>query len=119
MDLTVCICTHNRPQYVRDCLQGLSRQTVPRRAYALLLVDSGSDAGAAAELKALAAQHDVRLIRLDRPGTSVARNAGAWASRTRYIAYIDDDAVPAENWVQSIFAAIARAGRTTAVIGGR
>jgi glycosyltransferase involved in cell wall biosynthesis len=119
MDLTVCICTHNRPQYVRECLEGLRRQTAPRQAFSLLLVDSASDPNAAAELKALAAQHDARLIRLNRPGVSVARNAGAWAARTRYIAYVDDEAIPSEDWVQAILSAIARPGRTAALIGGR
>ena len=119
MDLTVCICTHNRPRYVRDCLQGLRQQTVSRAMFSLLIVDSGSTRGAAAELRALAAEHDARLIRLDQPGVSIARNAGAWAARTRFIAYIDDDAIPAPDWVASILAAIARPGRPPALLGGR
>ncbi|MFO1023899.1 MAG: glycosyltransferase [Acetobacteraceae bacterium] len=119
MDLTVCICTHNRPRYVRDCLDGLDGQTAPRQTYSLLIIDSGSEPGAAAELRALAAQHDARLIRLDRPGVSLARNAGAWAARTRFIAYIDDDAIPAPDWIESILAAIGKPGRLPAVIGGR
>ena len=68
MDLTVCICTHDRPAYVRDCLNGLRQQTVRRDRFAVLLVDSASSPHAAAELANLAAQHDARLIRLDRPG---------------------------------------------------
>jgi glycosyltransferase involved in cell wall biosynthesis len=82
MDLTVCICTHDRPRYVRDCLEGLGRQTVARDRFTVLLVDSASPSNAAGELVALAARHDARLIRLDRPGVSLARNAGAWAART-------------------------------------
>lgn len=119
MDLTVCICTHNRPRYVRDCLDGFGRQTVPRHTYSLLVVDSGSDAGAAAELRALATQYNARLVRLDRAGVSLARNAGAWAARTRFVAFIDDDAIPAPNWIESVLASIARPGRPPAVIGGR
>jgi glucosyl-dolichyl phosphate glucuronosyltransferase len=119
MDLTVCICTHNRPRYVRDCLDGLRRQSVPRGHFSLLLVDSGSLPAAAADLRALAGEHDARLIRLDQPGVSVARNAGAWAARTRFIAYIDDDAIPAPDWVEAILASITKPGRTPAVIGGQ
>jgi glycosyltransferase involved in cell wall biosynthesis len=119
MDLTVCICTHDRPLYVRDCLNGLRRQTVRRDRFAILLVDSASSAHAAAELADMAAQHDVRLIRLERPGVSLARNAGAWAARTPFIAYIDDDAIPAIDWVESILEAIAQPGRRPALIGGR
>jgi glycosyltransferase involved in cell wall biosynthesis len=117
MDLTVCICTHDRPRYVRDCLEGLAIQTVPRDRFTLLIIDSAS--ANATELAALAQSHDARLIRLEQPGVSLARNAGAWAARTRYIAYIDDDAIPAPDWVEAILAALARPGRPPALIGGR
>jgi glucosyl-dolichyl phosphate glucuronosyltransferase len=119
MDLTVCICTHDRPRYVRDCLAGLRRQTIPRDRFTILLVDSASSPSAAEELDALAIDAGVRLIRLDRPGISMARNAGAWAARTPFIAYIDDDAIPASDWVEAILAAIAQPGRPPALIGGR
>ena len=119
MDLTVCICTHDRPRYVRDCLDGLRRQTAPRDRFTILLVDSGSSPAAAAELAASGDRHGARLIRLDHPGVSLARNAGAWAARTPYIAYIDDDAIPAHDWVETILTAVAQPGRPPALIGGR
>lgn len=119
MELTVCICTHDRPRYVRDCLDGLRRQTAGRERFAILVVDSASAPAATAELAVLAADHDARLIRLDQPGVSLARNAGAWAARTHFIAYIDDDAIPADDWVETILEAVARPGRRPALIGGR
>ena len=119
MDLTVCICTHDRPRYVRDCLEGLRRQTVSRDRFTLLLVDSASCHEAAVELDRLATDNDARLIRLEHPGVSLARNAGAWAARTQFIAYIDDDAIPSPDWVESILTAIAQPGRPPALIGGR
>lgn len=119
MDLTVCICTHDRPRYVRDCLDGLRRQTVPWDRFAVLLVDSASPAGSATELARLAARYDARLIRLEQPGLSLARNAGAWAARSNFIAYIDDDAIPAADWVEAILASVAEPGRLPALIGGR
>ena len=119
MDLTVCICSRDRPRYLRDCLEGLRKQTLSRDRFALLIVDSGSAPAAASEIKQLAAAYDARLIRLDQPGVSLARNAGAWAARTQFIAYIDDDAIPATNWIEAILASIARPGRLPALIGGR
>src|SRR3954452_10401799 len=119
MDLTVCICTHDRPLYVRDCLNGLRQQTVRRDRFAILLVDSASSAHAAAELADMAAQHDARLIRLEQPEVSLARNAGAWAAWTHYIAYIDDDAIPAVDWFESVLESILQPGRRAALIGGR
>jgi len=117
MDLTVCICTHNRPSYVRDCLEGLARQTVPRDRYNVVIVDSASRHPD--ELALLAEAHHARLIRLEVPGISLARNAGAWAARSRFIAYIDDDAIPAPDWIAAILAAVNGPGRPPALIGGR
>jgi glycosyltransferase involved in cell wall biosynthesis len=119
MDLTVCICTHDRPRYIRDCLDGLARQSVGRDRFAIILVDSASSPDAVVQLQMLAVQHDARLIRLDQAGISLARNTGAWAARTPFIAYIDDDAIPAPDWVETILDSIARPGRLPAMIGGR
>ena len=118
MDLTVCLCTHNRPRYVADCLDGLARQTVPRERFQTLIVDSGSTPDAHAELRKRTDANTV-LIRLDQPGVSLARNAGAQAAKTRFIAYIDDDAIPDPTWVASILHALGEPGPQPAVIGGR
>ena len=124
MDLTVCICTHDRPRYVRDCLEGLRRQTAAEDRFQVLIVDSGSPEPARAELRALACDHPgAHLIRVDQPGLGAARNAGAGAATTDYIAYIDDDAIPAENWVAAIIGSLAEHGgrpeNRPAVLGGR
>ncbi|HEY3848693.1 MAG TPA: glycosyltransferase [Acetobacteraceae bacterium] len=120
MDLTVCICTHNRPRYLRDCLGGLARQTAGQDAFAVLVVDSGSTGDTPAALALLvAAIRNASLLRVNWPGVSLARNAGAWACHTPYIAYIDDDAIPAEDWVACILAALGQTPSPPAVLGGR
>jgi glycosyltransferase involved in cell wall biosynthesis len=120
MELTVCICTHDRPRYVRDCLAGLHRQTIAPDRFAVLIVDSGSTEAARADLHAIACEHrDVRLIRIDEPGVSAARNAGAAAAGTEYIAYIDDDAIPAEDWIAAILHVLTERDDKPVVIAGR
>lgn len=118
--LTVCICTHNRPDYVRDCLGGLLTQTVPMGRFGVLVVDSGSTTVARAALAGIVASHpNATLILVDEPGVSLARNAGARHVRAGYIAYIDDDAVPAPDWIECLVSAIRQAARPAAIIGGR
>jgi glycosyltransferase involved in cell wall biosynthesis len=118
--VTVCICTHARPGYVRQCLAGLAAQTVPSSTFETVVVDSGSPASAAAALVRVVAAHPgVRLVAVDRPGVSLARNAAAAAARSAYVAYIDDDAIPASDWIACILRAIAEASPPAAVIGGR
>ena len=47
------------------------------------------------------------MLRVDQGGVSVARNAGARAAAGDYIAYLDDDAIPALDWIERIIAAVA------------
>jgi glycosyltransferase involved in cell wall biosynthesis len=118
--VTICICTHARPGYVRQCLAGIAAQTVAAGLFETIVVDSASPASAAAALKRIVAVHPgVRLIVADRPGLSLARNAGAAAARAPYIAYIDDDAIPAPDWIACILYAVAEASPPAAAIGGR
>ncbi len=119
MHITVCICTRDRPAYVQDCLGGLLRQTAGD-GFEILVVDSASDPDNAARLSRITATIPrARLLRLEAPGISFARNAGAEAARGEYIAYIDDDAIPAPDWVERIVAAITGTDPPPALIGGR
>ena len=118
MDVTVCICTHNRPGYLRDCLEGLRRQTVAAEQFEILVVDSASTGDAPEQMaRTVSDVCNARLLRVEQPGVSFARNAGAHAARGTYIAYIDDDAIPDADWLQCILVAIAE--RQPGLIGGR
>jgi glycosyltransferase involved in cell wall biosynthesis len=120
MDVTVCICTHNRPRYLSDCLEGLRQQTVGPEQFDIVVVDSASTGDVPERLVALVAGYEnARLLRVDQPGVSGARNAGMSAARGAYIAYIDDDAIPAPDWIERIIAAVAETKPPPALIGGR
>jgi glycosyltransferase involved in cell wall biosynthesis len=93
---------------------------VGQERFRILVVDSGSTQDANRDLTDIVATHaNADMIVLDQPGVSLARNAGATACGTGYIAYIDDDAVPAADWIEQIIAAIRTASPPPAVIGGR
>ncbi len=62
---------------------------------------------------------NARLVRVEQAGISFARNAGAAAAGGDYIAYLDDDAIPAPDWIERILAAIADPDPPPALIGGR
>jgi glycosyltransferase involved in cell wall biosynthesis len=117
--LSVILCTHARPGYLAACLAGLARQAPIPGGFETIVVDSASPPEAAAEIARLAAAHGARLIRCDQRGLSLARNEGLAASAAPWVAYLDDDAVPEENWCIALAAAIARAPEGTATIGGR
>src|SRR6202035_711417 len=95
MDVTVCVCTHDRPGYVRDCLDGLARQSVGPDRFDILIVDSASTGDIPAQLALMVAGiTNARLLRVDEAGISIARNVGAREADGAYVAYIDDHAIP-------------------------
>jgi glycosyltransferase involved in cell wall biosynthesis len=83
-------------------------------------VDSASTGDAAEQItRIVRAVPNARLLRVEQPGVSRARNAGVAAATGDYLAYIDDDAIAAPDWVARILAAIAETDPPPAVIGGR
>ena len=106
--LSVCICTHDRPEDVARCLAGLAAQTLAREQFEVLVIDSASPPAAARALRhVVAAFPGARLLREDTAGLSRARNAGAAAAAASWIAYLDDDAVPAPDWGAAAVAVLA------------
>ncbi|MDO9706959.1 glycosyltransferase family 2 protein [Paracraurococcus lichenis] len=118
--ITVCVVTHDRPHYVRTCLESLRVQTVGLDAFDIIVVDSCGMPGTSAELRAMVATlPNARLFRLDRPGVSIARNLGAEESRADFVAYLDDDALATPDWVEQIRLVLEERRPWPGVIGGR
>lgn len=115
--LSVVLCTHARPGYLRACLAGLAAQS--RRDFEVLVVDSASPPAEAAAISRLAAEAGARLLRADKPGLSLARNLGLGASAGGWIAFLDDDAVPEPDWAAALLDRIARLPGGAAALGGR
>lgn len=117
--LTVCVCTHNRAASLSACLQGLRRETVAPTEFEVLVVDSASSPDVARQVAHLVeAAPNAAYLRIERPGISLARNLGARCARAPWIAYIDDDAIPQPDWVETILD-IAEGPNPPSVIGGR
>jgi glycosyltransferase involved in cell wall biosynthesis len=112
--LSVVICTHNRSAALDLCLAALG---APRPEVDVLVIDSGSEPEEAASIARAAIARGAEHIRVTKTGVSVARNAALAAARGRWIAYLDDDAIPASDWAEVLLASIAR-DPEMAAIGG-
>jgi glycosyltransferase involved in cell wall biosynthesis len=94
---TVVICTRDRPDDLRRCLEGLTRTATPGGE--ILVVDNAPATDATAQI---ARTFPVRYIREDRPGLNVARAAGARAAQGDILIYTDDDVVVEPGWVEAM-----------------
>jgi glycosyltransferase involved in cell wall biosynthesis len=114
--VSVIVCTHDRPGYLAACLAGVAAQR-DAPAFETIVVDSATPEPGRTAIAELAAQHGARLVVAEAAGLSRARNLGAAAATSAWLAFIDDDAVPDPDWVAAI-ARAAAAAPDTAVLGG-
>lgn len=97
LSVTVVICTRNRPQFLERCLLALESVRYPH--FETLIVNNGATEE---DIKAIASGHEAGYIYVPVTGLSRARNAGAKSSQQDVIAYIDDDAIPAPEWLDGL-----------------
>lgn len=114
----VVIASRDRPDDLRHALTAVA----DAGADVVLVADSASTLGAdgRSHTQQVAADAGARCVRLDRPGASVARNAGWQALATDVIAFTDDDCRPRPGWAAHLAAAFAdpRVGFVTGGVVG-
>jgi len=103
--ISVVLATRDRPELLHAALEALGRSMRPEDE--LIVVDSASADPAVSRVLEKAGVHT---IRLDRPGTSLARNAGVAAARSPIVAFVDDDCIVAPEWLERIEAAFSYPG---------
>lgn len=99
--LSVIVCTHNpRRESLTRVLQSLREQSLPARDWELLLIDNASE-------EPVCEAHDIswhphgRHLREDTLGLTPARLRGIAESAGDLLVYVDDDNVPAPDYLQA------------------
>lgn len=96
-ELSVVVCTRNRPERLQGCLAALRRQTRP--PLEVIVVDN---APVDERVRALAGRFGCRYVAEPRPGLDWARNRGWLAAAGEVVAFTDDDARPDPRWVEAV-----------------
>ncbi|MGY1670995.1 glycosyltransferase family 2 protein [Geodermatophilus sp. SYSU D00710] len=112
-DVTIAVCTRDRPEYLRDCLAAIS--LLNASVAEVLVVDNASRDDRTREVA-----HSfpfVRYVREPRQGLDWARNRALVEAKTRIIAYTDDDVLVHPGWVDGILRAYAEEPSAVAVTG--
>lgn len=117
--ITVVIPTYQRPHLLRQCLEALSEQRLPKNKFTTIVVDDANDPTVSALLQAVAQQTGLSITYLgqeQRRGPAAARNRGWQTAQTPFIAFTDDDCLPEPDWLST---AVTRFLRGAHVITGR
>ena len=112
--VSVVICTYNRRDYLQRVLDYLRHQRSP--ALEVIVVDGPSDDGS----KELLADHahEIKLAHNTERNLSKSRNLGIELVDGDVVAFIDDDALPFDDWVTHILAEYNARPLTTGGLGG-
>ncbi|MBB4840662.1 glycosyltransferase involved in cell wall biosynthesis [Sphingomonas kyeonggiensis] len=102
--VAVVIPVWNGEAVIGRCLEALSRQTIPRDAYQIIVVDNGSSDSTAEIARGFAG---VEVIAETRPGSYVARNLGIGRVDAPITAFTDADCTPVPDWLEQVLRAAA------------
>ncbi|MGD0645059.1 MAG: glycosyltransferase family 2 protein [Candidatus Bathyarchaeia archaeon] len=95
--ISIVIVSYNRPREVQETVRSLFNQSV--KPFEILVIDDGSDP----PLKMAVDFPDFKLIRFDKEqGLSNSRNFGINAAKGEYVAFLDDDTVPSQHWLEAV-----------------
>ena len=103
--VSVIVCTRNRTDDLRGCLQSLLAMDYPDDE--IIVVDNAPSSDDTARL---VAGLPVRYVREEQPGLDRARNRGIAEARHGIVAFIDDDARADPYWLRAIADVFAEPG---------
>jgi len=119
--VSVVVPYHERTQYLPFCLDGLARQTFS--PLEVIVADDCSTSAAAhaqlAEISKRTWPWPLRVIRSHGGGPEQARNDGWQAASGELVTFIDDDDVPFDDMVDTLWRGRETSGVDVAVGGGR
>jgi O-antigen biosynthesis protein len=96
--ITVAVCTRDRTEVLRLCLEALNRLDYPKLD--LIIIDNASSTNAT---QRMVSEHypQMRYICEPRPGLSWARNRAIQEARGEIIAFTDDDVIVDPGWIKA------------------
>jgi glucosyl-dolichyl phosphate glucuronosyltransferase len=115
---TIIICTFNRARDLAEALERLRRLSYPEDQFEIVVVDNASTDETPEVIGAASVKiRNLVSVREDIPGLSRARNKGIATARGEFVAFIDDDAWAAENWLSALDSGFN--DEETACVGGK
>lgn len=103
--ISVCICTYRRKKLLHDLLQALEcQETEELFDYAVVVVDNDvNESGRCIVANFPSDSLTIKYLVEPTPNIAVARNLAIKHADGSYIAFIDDDELPPQNWLVTLF----------------
>lgn len=117
VDFTIIVPTFNRPQNLSDCLSAFAKLDYASDRFEVIVVDDGGPVALDAVVAPFQKTMNVMLLKQVNAGPAAARNYGAQFARGKYLAFTDDDCVPAAGWLSSLYEHLNE--QLNCMVGGR
>jgi GT2 family glycosyltransferase len=115
--LTIAICTRNRPDQLRQCVQALQKYVLGQSITSdveILVVDNASTDE---RTRAVAGSLGVRYAYEPKPGLDFARNLALELTASELLAFLDDDVIVDRGWLAGLGEALSEHPDAAAVTG--
>jgi glycosyltransferase involved in cell wall biosynthesis len=119
--ISCIVCTYNRQDFILQCLEALTHQSLDAKLYEVIIVDNHSKDATAKLVKGFIENHTGIQMTYqfeEKQGLSHARNTGARISQSDILTYIDDDAI-ADSYLLEEVLRVFEESPLTGCIGGR
>lgn len=90
---------------MRECLKSLSNQPVDKECFEVIIANDGGDRNSLTGLDFGNERFSIRCFHLEHKGPAAARNFAVEKARGSIIVFLDDDSIPAENWLNAVIKA--------------
>jgi len=95
---SVVIPAYNASDTLRDCLDALIKQSIPKEEYEIIVVDDGSTD----DTDKISREYPVKYIKQANHGPASARNRGAKEAQGDKLLFTDSDCIPDFNWLEEM-----------------
>jgi len=117
--ISAVVCTLNRAVFLQKAISSLVGQTLSPDDYEILVVDNGSVDNTKQVVEAFRHVLNLRYVYEPILGLSQARNTGWRKAGGEYVAYLDDDAIAYENWLEKIVDVFETSDSNLGCVGGK
>jgi len=120
-DITVAICTYNRAGLLGGAVESVCKQAVAIDCFEILVVDNGSGdrtADVIQDCQRRFPNHRIVFVAESEQGLGFARTTALQNAAGRYIAYLDDDARAAPDWIAQALAMVREHADKLICLGG-
>ena len=101
MVLSIIICTYNRVDFLKKCIDSILKQISTNNGIEIVVIDNNCNDGTKEYINNINSTY-INYFLETKQGLSHARNKGIEVSKGDFLAFVDDDATIDEKWLKSL-----------------